>query len=55
MGGGGGEGGKTNERPGTDYMTSGPMIGLEKNCTRRHRHPGGHGNSITDSVKILHT
>ena len=30
---GGREGGKTNERPGTDLVISGPMRGLEKNCT----------------------
>ena len=29
-GGGGGEQGRTNERPGTDHVTSGLMKGLEK-------------------------
>ena len=28
------EGGRTNERPGTDHVISGPMRGLGKNCTR---------------------
>ena len=32
------EWGGTNERPGTDHVTSGPMRGLEKNCTRWRRH-----------------
>ena len=29
--------GSTNERPGTDHGTSGPMRGLEKNCARWRR------------------
>ena len=33
----GGRGGGTNERPGTDHVTSGPMRGQEKNCTRWQR------------------
>ena len=31
---GGEGGGETNERPGTDHVISGPMIGLEKNWIR---------------------
>ena len=30
--------GGTNERPGTDHVTSGPMRGLEKNCTWWRKH-----------------
>ena len=30
---GGGEGGRTNEKPGTDHVTSGPIKGLEKTAT----------------------
>ena len=33
----GGWGGWTNERPKTDLVTSGPMRGLEKKCTRWRR------------------
>ena len=41
---GGREGGRTNERPGTDHVISGPMRGLGKNCTdgadrQTDRHP----------------
>ena len=32
-----GEGGLTNERPGTDHVISGPMRGLGKNCTQWRR------------------
>ena len=38
MGGVGGKGGRTNERPGNDHMTSGPMRGLGNNCTRWRGH-----------------
>ena len=30
--------GRTNERPRTDHVISGPIRGLEKNCTRWRRH-----------------
>ena len=44
-----------NERPGTDQMTSGPMRGCGKNCTRWRRqtntHTDGHGNSMTESTQ----
>ena len=36
------EGGRTNERPGTDHVTSGPMSGLGKNCTRWRKHTYTH-------------
>ena len=49
------EGGRTNERPGTDHVTSGPMRGLEKNCTRwrrqTHIQTDGHGDSMTESAQ----
>ena len=45
----------SNERPGTDHVISGPMRGLEKNCTRWRRqtniHPQGHGDSMTNSAQ----
>ena len=52
------KGGGTNERPGTDHVTSGPMRGREKNCTQwrkqTHTHTDrqtdGHGDSMTESV-----
>ena len=47
----------TNERPGTDHVTSGPIKGLGKKLhpmaqTNRqtHRHPGGHGDSMTETA-----
>ena len=54
---GGREGGKTNERPGTDLVISGPMRGLEKNCTHWRKqtdrqtdtHTSGYDNSMTES------
>ena len=56
---GGGGRGLTNERPGTDHVISGPMRGLEKNCTqwrrKTNRHTDtqthGHGDSMTESAK----
>ena len=42
------EGGKTNERPGTDRVISGPMRGLTKNCTQWRKQTYGHGNSMTE-------
>ena len=59
MGVGGGEWGRergrTNERPGADHVISGPMRGLEKNCTRWHKHTNrqtsGHGDSMTESAQ----
>ena len=48
-------GGRTNERPGIDHVTSGPMISLKKTApdganrqTDRHV-THGHSNSITES------
>ena len=50
---GGGRG--TNETPGTDYGSSGPMRGLEQNCTRwdkqTYRHTSGHEDSMTESAQ----
>ena len=40
----------TNERPGTDNVTSGPMRGLEKKFDCAHRQTDGHGNSKTESA-----
>ena len=53
---GGGMGGWANERPGTDHVTSGPMIGLEKTAldganTNTQPHMDGHGNSMTESAQ----
>ena len=31
--------GRTNDRPGTDHVTSGPMRGLKKKCTRWRTYP----------------
>ena len=49
------EGGRTNERPGTDNVISGPMRGLEKNCTRwrtqTDKQTSGHGDSMTNSAQ----
>ena len=46
------EGGRTNDRPGTDHVISGPMRGLEKNCTDgADRHTHGHGHSMTNSAQ----
>ena len=49
------EGGRTNERPGTDHVISGPMRGLGKNCTRWRRQTDtqtqGHGDSMTNSAQ----
>ena len=51
------EGGRTNERPGTDHVISGPMRGLEKtvfdgadNQTNKQTH--GHGDSMTNSASL---
>ena len=48
----GGEGGRTNERPETDPVTSWPMRGLQENCTRLCKHQvilkHEHGDSITE-------
>ena len=47
-------GGMTNDRPGTDHVTSEPMKGL-KICTqwRTHTEPktDGHGDSLTESAQ----
>ena len=48
---GGGGGGLTKERPGSDHVTSGPMRGIEKNCTQWRKHTSGHGDSMTNSAK----
>ena len=55
-----GEGGRTNERPGTDHVFSGPMRGLRKTAPNgANRHPGRQththrqGNSITESNQII--
>ena len=44
--------GGTNERRGTDHVTSGPMRGLEKKCTRRRKQTDKqthrHGESMTE-------
>ena len=48
------EGGRTNERPGTDHVISGPMRGLEKKphpMAQTDRHPHGHGDSMTNSAQ----
>ena len=44
-------GGGGNERPVTDDETSGPMKGLEKQCTRWRKHTSEHGNSMTESAQ----
>ena len=45
----------TNERPGTDHVMSGPMRGLQKNCTRwrgtTEPHPDRHGDFMTESAQ----
>ena len=46
-------GGGTNERPGTDHVTSGPMRGLEKNCTRWRRHTNTQTHRNGDSMTNL--
>ena len=52
---GGAWGWRTNERPGSDHVTSGSIRGLKKNCTiwRKHpdRHSDGYGNSMTESAQ----
>ena len=43
--------GGTYKRPGTDYVTSGPMRGLEKKLdpmARTHKQTDGHGASMTE-------
>ena len=56
--GGGREGGRTNERPETDHVTSGPLRGL-KHCTQwrnqTDRLPDGHGDSMTESAQWGHS
>ena len=47
----GGGGGRTNERPGTDHVTSGQMRALKKNCTRWRRQTDGHGDSMTEMAQ----
>ena len=52
-------GARTNERPGTDHVISGPMGGLEKNCTRWRKQKDEqtdkktdkHGDSMTESAQ----
>ena len=49
-----GAGGRTNERPGPDHVTSGPMRGLEKklhSMAQNHRQTDGHGDSVTESAQ----
>ena len=45
---------ETNEMPGTDHVTLGPMRGLEKKCTQwrkqTDRQTDGHGTSMTESA-----
>ena len=48
------EGGRTNERPGTEHVISWPMRGLKKTApdgADRHKDRHGHGNSITESAQ----
>ena len=55
-GGGKGEGGepwRTNERPGTDHVISGPMRGLEKTATDgANRHPEIHTDKYTNMATL---
>ena len=45
-------GGTTNERPGTDHVTSGPRRGLEKNVPDgAHTQTDRHGDSMTESTR----
>ena len=46
----GGERGRNNERPGTDHVISGPMRGLEKNCTLWHKHINIHHTSVLAAI-----
>ena len=49
------EGGRTNERPGSDHLISGPMRGLGKNCPNgadRHTHSQTDGHSDSNTVKV---
>ena len=46
-----GGGGRTNERPGTVHVTSGPIRGLENKMhlmAQTHTQKDGHGNSMTE-------
>ena len=38
---------RTNERPGTGHVTSGPIRGLKQKCTRWHRHTDNQTNMAT--------
>ena len=50
---------RNNERPGNYHVTSGPMRGLEINCTRwrKQTHTDkktvGHGDSMTELAGVL--
>ena len=45
-------GGRTNERPGTDHVTSGPMRGLKKTASNgANKQTSGHGDSLTESAQ----
>ena len=40
--------GRTNEKPGTDHVTSGPMRGLKENCSRwQNTHPDIQADMVT--------
>ena len=45
--------GRTNESPGTDHVTSGPMRGLKKKLhpmTQTNKQTDAYGNSMTESA-----
>ena len=47
--------GGTNERPGTNHMTSGPMRGLTKSCSdgaKPHTHTNTHTHTQTDMATL---
>ena len=48
-------GGLTNERPGTDHVTWGPMRGLEKNCTQWRKQTDIQTDRQTDMATLWPT